>query len=253
MASEMMMKMAEQIAPLLQKAYDNMDTNNIEQLKRQIFSAMNDGDLDALARRLSTLIGPTEAQALARSINLLGCSMLIAPRTLAAKLGQDRDRYIPDLDTLPSAVIAGLAPSTTSTPLILSGTTDEPLPRVFEFDEVTLDPGTSFQDIVMSVYVGGIRLYRLSGSQLNPSTDNSCVTRALCGTKVCIGALQSLDIRFTNVSTGALGAAASVRVHGRLSFPGDATFVDCWQGECKMQRIPTTAADGSAESCACKK
>lgn len=226
---------------------------NIEDIARRVFAALNTGDLDVLARRVAAMIGPSEAQSLARSIDLLGCSMLIAPRTLAAKLGEDRDRYVPDLDAAPSTVLNGLAPQATSTPLVISAAAEEPIPRVFQFDEVTLDPGTSFQDIVMSVYVGGIRLYRLSGLQLNPTTENACVTRALCGMKVCVGALQDLDLRFTNVSTGALGGAASVRVHGRIAFPGDADFVDCWSGECKAQRIPTTAGGGMPGSCACQK
>lgn len=245
----MMQKLAEQLYPALAQE-TTMDNINMDQLVRRLFAALNEGDLDMLARRVSNIIGPTEGQALQRSIDLLGCSMLLAPRTLAAKLGEDRDRYVPDLDSAPSAVISALPAQATSTPLVLSDTSAEPIPRVFEFDEIVIDPTVSFQDLVMSIYVGGIRLYRLSGSQFNPSTDNACVSRALCGTKVCVGALQSLDVRFTNVSGAALAATATVRVHGRISFPGDANFVNCWSGECSINRIPVPTP---TPACACQK
>lgn len=218
----------------------------LEQLQQLVMSSLGTqlmSRVNALLERYTR----SQSTSLQLGLALMQCSYLIAPKTLAAILGQDRDRFIPEENDPPSAVIASLAPQGLSDALVLTSKDADGVPRVFVFDTVRLDQGTSFNDITINIYVGGTRVARFDGTQLNPGTNNACVTRALCQLKVCVGALQDLSIRVRNDSDQALGDSASIRIHGRVAFPGDPDFVDCWAGACGEAGLTA-----KLESCSCK-
>lgn len=216
---------------------------------------INNPEVPALIAYLkSAILGdPTFLQRMSLANN---CDRTLSPQTIAALYGGPRSRYVPAVGTAPSAVIAALAASATSTALTVS---DDNIPRAFKFTFVQLDAGTSYNDIVMNVLVGGELRYVFSGPQLNPTTNNGCIASA-CQFWICAGALEDITVTFTNVSSAALGGAASVRVQGEVTFPGESHFRDCWL-DCRtdqLQACPTSSPVppvpmiSGGGSCACK-
>lgn len=156
-----------------------------------------------------------------------GCTVpvdyTISPRSRASIYANNRTRYAPPTGS-PLFSLAALAVGDASATLIIS---DDAVARAFQLLYVQLDPTTPYSSIVMQVYVGENLREEFSGIQLDPATNNNCVSTA-CQVPICAGSVEQISIAIVNVGAAPLGDNAGVRVQGRLILQGDADFPRCW-------------------------
>ena len=206
-------------------------------------------DLTAIAKKLAPMLQrmlrlPDLAQL--RAV-MAGNDMSLSPRSKAAIYANSRDRFIPAIGTAPSNVIASLPANSTSSLLTISS---DRIAKGFKVTLVTLDAGTSYNSLVMNVYVGSDTTprYQFSGAQLNPATNNGCVAQA-CQMRICAGIDEDIKVSFTNVSSVDLDATARVRVQGNILLAGDPEFAGCWGDEVTAHLI---AGKSPGEGCGCQ-
>lgn len=218
--------------------------NNFQDLFMQL-PAIIDRMGDRIAGSVSRVLTASDSQQMA--MIGMSCDMTLSPRSRAAIYANDRDRFIPDVGTAPSAILNNLPAGGESARLTISS---DAIARGFKMTFVQLDSTTSYNDVVMNVFVGGIRRYRFSGPQLDPTTNNGCISTA-CQERICAGSQELIEVSFTNVGAAALSATANVRVQGNILLDGDPEFAGCWGSACKLAGLPTPKLTPGSD-CSCK-